>query len=226
MVNGKDRNCQYCWYVNGAAGLARPILICNRKENESRLWRVVQPWQGCGNFIKRLMPLPPEFDSPEYAEAAVLPLTKGMSTVVDAEDYSMLCGDKWIAVAGNSTFYAVRRRGRKQISIHRLVMNAPEGMVVDHINHNGLDNRKCNLRICTIAQNSCNQRSLAGSSSRYKGVWLNKHDKIFTASIGYNGRKIHLGTFADETEAARAYDAKAREFFGEYAFLNFPENNH
>jgi len=105
--------------------------------------------------------------------------------------------------------------------MHRLIMNAPEGLVVDHIDRNGLNNRKCNLRLCTKAQNVQNSRPRRNRSSKYKGVFWNKLNKKWSASIHKGDKRIYLGGFDDEIEAALAYDRKAAELFGEFAYLNF-----
>jgi hypothetical protein len=102
-------------------------------------------------------------------------------------------------------------------------MNPPEGMVVDHINGNGLNNRRSNMRNCTRAQNSANRRPKRGAASPYKGVFP-RPDGKFEASICHDGRKQYLGRFENEIEAARAYDKKAKELHGEFAYLNFPDN--
>ena len=102
-------------------------------------------------------------------------------------------------------------------------MNAPKGMVVDHIDGNGLNNRKSNLRICTKAQNVHNSRPRTNTSSKYKGVFWNKANKKWSATIHKGDKWTYIGGFDDEKEAARAYDRKAAEFFGEFAYLNFPE---
>ena len=106
--------------------------------------------------------------------------------------------------------------------LHRTIMNCPEGMVVDHQFHDTLDNRKENLRICTVSQNAMNKRKSIGSS-RFKGVSWHKRDKKWKGKIVHNGRRISLGNFSSEEEAARAYDAKALKLFGEFSCLNFPE---
>ncbi len=108
--------------------------------------------------------------------------------------------------------------------MHRQIMNAPAGLVVDHIDGNGLNNRKSNLRVCTQGQNSLNSRPRRNCSSRYKGVSFYKRDKIWQAQIFYNFRTINIGRFDDEVEAALAYDRKAEELFGEFAYLNFRKN--
>jgi hypothetical protein len=102
-------------------------------------------------------------------------------------------------------------------------MNTPEGMFVDHINHNGLDNRKANLRFATRAENNRNVRCLKkNKSSRYRGVYHDKKYKKWRAHISVNNKKRHLGYFKDEKEAARAYDNAARKYYKEFAILNFP----
>ncbi len=96
-------------------------------------------------------------------------------------------------------------------------MQPPEGYEVDHINHDGLDNRRCNLRLATRANNCHNQRSFKGSS-KYKGVW--RVGEKWAACIRVDGRSKRLGTFVSEKEAALAYNQAAREHYGEFAKLN------
>jgi len=104
-------------------------------------------------------------------------------------------------------------------------MNVPKGMVTDHINHNGLDNRKSNLRVCTDAENGRNKQRQKGGTSIYKGVCWHKAKKKWVAQIKFEGKNMHIGYFTDdkEKEAARAVDAKAKVLHGEYALLNFPD---
>ena len=111
----------------------------------------------------------------------------------------------------------------KNVKMHQVIMGTEEGKVIDHINSNGLDNRKTNVRFATSQQNSWNQRKQRGNSrSKYKGVHWEKKRKEWRARITFKGRVVHLGRFDTEEEAAMAYDGKAREFFGEFAWLNFP----
>ncbi len=150
-------------------------------------------------------------------------LTWGKVAIVDAEDFERLSSYKWCAVKGRRNWYAkTLRQNGMPLAMHRLITNAPKHLVVDHINHNGLDNRKENLRLCTRRQNNHNQRPRVGKTSRYKGVYWKKSAKKFVAHIHTKAKKIWLGYFTDEIEAAKAYDKKARELFGEFAYLNFP----
>lgn len=158
-----------------------------------------------------------------------IPLSQGKIAIVDAEDYELVRGYTWCATHKGNNFYAVthtsRAGGKKSHSVylHRLLMNPPRGQEVDHINGDSLDNRRCNLRLATKAQNQHNMRIREGGTSKYKGVQWRKDRHKWGARIHYHGKTIILGVFTDEVVAARAYDAKARELFGEFARCNFPE---
>jgi hypothetical protein len=106
--------------------------------------------------------------------------------------------------------------------MHRQLIMPLKGLQVDHINGNGLDNRKANLRICTPSQNGCNRNRISRSQSGFKGVrWL-KERCNWRAEIGLYSRHYNLGSFSSAIEAALAYDKAARELHGEFAHLNFP----
>lgn len=108
---------------------------------------------------------------------------------------------------------------RKRITMHGLIMPAPDGQFVDHINGNGLDNRRENLRLVTHQQNSFNQKH-HGGSSKFKGVSIDRISGSWRAYITVDGKRKHLGRHGTELDAAKAYDMAAKEFFGEYAKLN------
>ena len=152
-----------------------------------------------------------------------IPLSQGEVAMVDEADYASLIRYKWCAIRASRTFYASAYVKSRNLTMHRMLMGPPKGMVVDHINHNGLDNRRGNLRICTIAQNSRNRQPGRGEKVKYKGVSFYKSHQKFRASIRRGDHRLTIGYFEDEVAAAVAYDEKAKELFGEYAYLNFPE---
>jgi len=153
-----------------------------------------------------------------------IPLTQGKFAIVDDEDYERLSRFKWYTGKSRNTFYAVRsvKIMGKWITrkMDRDILNVPIGFQVDHINRNGLDNRKVNLRTCTLAQNVRNRKT-PKHSSKYKGVSWFKITKKWRAYIYPNNKFISLGYFMNEIDAAKAYDNKAKELFGEFACLNF-----
>lgn len=151
-----------------------------------------------------------------------IPLSRGLFALVDGKDYERLAKYKWHANKIGKTYYAFNGRGRKQVSMHRLILGLTkgDGKLTDHQNHCGLDNRKCNIRICTHSENQHNLKSRKGSS-KYKGVCWYKRRKKWYAYIHLGNKSIHLGSFYKEIDAARAYDQKAKELFGEFALTNF-----
>lgn len=159
-----------------------------------------------------------------------IPLTQGKVALVDDEDYELVMKYKWYVLKDSNslgtTIYARAApwaEGRAQcVLMHRLVAGAPKGKDVDHINNDGLDNRRENLRVCTRSQNNGWQRKKPGRTSRHKGVHWDSANKKWRALIKTNQKTIHLGRFATEDEAARAYDYAAVERFGTFARLNLP----
>jgi hypothetical protein len=166
--------------------------------------------------------------------------------LLDDEDYDRLNEHKWCvqrdyrSVVDKYKFYVVRSfwpptdskngKRRKSIRMHREITNAPKGKQVDHINGNPLDNRKENLRVCSQQENCMNRRHRTDNRSGYKGVsymkkgkdMINERSKPWRAYIKFNHKQTRLGTYKTKEQAARAYDKKAIELFGEYAHLNFP----
>jgi len=157
-----------------------------------------------------------------------IPLNHGKFAVIDSEDWFRVSGYNWRCRLDGNTYYAYtfcRINGRqKRIFMHRLILNAPNHKLVDHIDGNGLNNRKTNLRLCNYTQNAWNRRPAAGGHSKYKGVTWNNNSKKWYVRICKDYKSIYLGCFDNEIEAALAYDRKAEELFCEFAYLNFPES--
>lgn len=145
-----------------------------------------------------------------------IPLTKGYFAIVDDDDYARLAVFKWHVNKG----YACRTN--RKISMHRVVLNNFDmSMDIDHVNGNKSDNRKANLRIASRTLNLINRPGRGGTST-FKGVSWSWRQRRWRAQISVNRRKIYLGYFLDEVEAAMAYDAAAKQHCGEFAWTNFP----
>lgn len=156
-----------------------------------------------------------------------LPLTQGKVALVDDEDYERLKHFKWSVLRKPDRYYArrnIKRPQRGGIYLHREIMNAPPGMQVDHINGDGLDCRRANMRLATNAENGQNRIKRVHNTSGFKGVRLDKRRKKWSARIWVNNKEIHLGMFEIIEEAARAYDEAARKYHGEFARTNFGED--
>ncbi|MCK4260426.1 MAG: HNH endonuclease [Halanaerobiales bacterium] len=161
---------------------------------------------------------------------------KEHTVLVDDEDFERVNKYKWHVYSSRNTFYAItnlpsyrhpisRKRIRKGLLLHRFVMEAKEGEEVDHRNHDGLDNRKENLRVATGSQNHRNRQkseSFCGEpcTSKYKGVSWQKSTKKWRTRIDLNKKQHYIGSFTDEIEAAKAYNKAASTHFGEFAYLN------
>jgi hypothetical protein len=166
-------------------------------------------------------------------------LTRGQVAIVDDEDYERLNQFTWYASFSRFTqsFYAVRavhisntggRQKQRKVSMHQQVMDAPKGMVADHVlSGKTLDNRRSNLRLATPLQNSHNARCRKDSRSGFKGVKIaSGRGKGFEARICIKGKMKYLGYSRDPKEAAKLYDEAAVQNFGEFAVTNFPRENY
>ena len=156
-----------------------------------------------------------------------IPLTQGKYAIVDDEDYEWLSQWKWFCVkVGGGIYYAARNDKKTGIILmHRQILKAKKGETIDHKNRNSLDNRKKNIRFCNHSQNAINSKKYCANggskpSSDYKGVWWDKNHLKWSAMICCNYKKIWLGRYSSEIEAAKAYDRKAKELFGEFAYVN------
>lgn len=150
-------------------------------------------------------------------------LTQGKIALIDDEDYELISSFKWHAFKDSNTFYAATKIKKPDgnyttLRMHKLLTNFNK---TDHINHNGLDNRRSNLRDGSVFNNR-NKLPQLGYSSKFKGVLWKKDSSKYRSVIRVNNKQIHLGLFDCEVAAARAYDRAAIEHFGEFACLNFP----
>lgn len=156
----------------------------------------------------------------------LIQLTQGKCALVDEEDFESLNAWKWYANRSDGkTFYAMRNSkdalGKpKLVLMHRIIIGAMPHQQVDHINHDGLDNRRSNLRLCTSGENSRNRRINRDNTSGFKGVIWEKNRQKFRAAIRANGKRYYLGYFECPEEAARTYDAAALLLHGQFACPN------
>jgi hypothetical protein len=149
---------------------------------------------------------------------------------VDPADYKRLRKYEWLVMKSRNSYYSLRiKPGKKggsesQIYMHKEILKVPKGMVVDHINRDSMDNRIANLRAATHSQNMCNKRKCSGATySKYKGIHWHKLHRKWKAAITFEKKRIYLGSFDNEIDAAKAYDEAAKKYHGEFACLNFPE---
>lgn len=147
-------------------------------------------------------------------------LTRGKVAIVDDDDYVIVSRMNWYAKPDSKTWYAVGRNDRKAITMHRFIINPPEGYEVDHRNGNGLDNRKINLRACLKKHNQRNKTICKNNQSGFKGVFKASSGFKFRAKLVCERIKFDLGRYESAIDAARAYDKAAIEHFGEYAKTN------
>jgi hypothetical protein len=165
----------------------------------------------------------------------LMPLTRGLSTLIDETDLPFFEAFRWQVTGTLTRPYASRyiyteengKKIKRVRTLHRDLMGLDSGykIVVDHINRNTLDNRRCNLRVCSQSQNNVNRgRFSARSTSAYRGVFWRKDCSKWGASVKFQGVAYFAGVFESEEAAARAYDELALAKHGEFAVLNFPRS--
>jgi hypothetical protein len=225
------RGCYQCvFYVSSALLWMRTLVsgfpisgMCANHTDTPGQWRPA-PGRPCRNFRpkpRRVEPPEPPNDQIRY-----IPLTRGLHAIVDADDYEALSRHKWSVQPSRTgtTFYAKRTCHGRLVLMHREIIKAPQGTFVDHINGNGLDNRRCNLRLCTPRQNSCNRSKQRKARHRFIGVHpCGKY--TYQATVMHKGETYRAGTFTDEVKAAKARDRLALELHGPFARLNFPPDD-
>ena len=154
-----------------------------------------------------------------------IPLTHGRFALIDDEDYKKASKWRWRVIQNR---YVEGRRltnQKENIRLHRLILDAPKDMDVDHIDYDGFNNQKSNLRLCTTAQNIQRQRPQTRSkTSRHRGVFWDKSRNRWTAKVRKCGKDILIGRFKTEIEAVKIWNEKAKELFGEYAYINILTN--
>jgi hypothetical protein len=200
------------------------IPICaNTPDAPGEIVRIA-PAGNCPNYrparaaVVHGVPPQPADDSVRY-----IPLTRGLYAIVDKADYEWLSRYRWCTLGAGERPYACRRENGKTIYMHREILQAPPDLCVDHIHGFTLDNRRANLRTCTHSENMRNRKGNSGRDLP-KGVTWQSHCNKYRAGIAIDGKPMHIGYYDDPIEAARAYDRKAIELFGEFARLNFPDD--
>ena len=162
---------------------------------------------------------------------------KGYKVLIDDEDYDKVAKYNWSIDIQNRreglkyvthSIWQGSDKGYVTIKLHRLIMGCSigDGMIVDHINHNTLDNRKCNLRVCKLGQNSMNRKTSKNSTTGYKGVWKRRDSGRYRVMLRNKGKRFNGGHYDSLEEAARAYDRLALKIFGEFAHTNFPKEEY
>lgn len=229
LFAGKCQLCAYscplprwCRMRDKLHGEPRLLLCTNHPDSPGELHEVL-PIETCRNFKPKWWrktccqsAQAPTVATMEEDDTEVrrIPLGKGLFATVDATDYEEIRKYRWRAIRHGRNVYAATHKKGRTVYMHRMLMRPRKGYVVDHIDGNSLNNRRCNLRVCTPAQNLAN-KGPRGGTSQYVGVYRFR-DK-WVAHVVCRAKHYYV-------EAARARDRKAYELHGEYAYLNFPED--
>lgn len=200
---------------DGRPEMWRVLCSCGRRMSVVGYSMKIGDTKSCGCIKKkpRMAPSPPPIPGARW-----IPLTRGAFALVDEADYPTVAASTWTLGPGGK--YARRGMpGNRSEWLHRVIAGAPIGVDVDHVDGDGLNNRRSNLRFASDSENLCNRGPNQGR--RFKGV-LRRRDK-WRARIEKGDTREWLGTFETEEDAARAYDAAAKRLHGVFARLNFPE---
>lgn len=165
---------------------------------------------------------------PDDPEALIVPLTRGKVAIIDRTDAPLVAPYRWTAICYDGRWYARRSRrvseGQGEVFLHQQLFPVLPGWTVDHVDGDGLNCRRENLRQANHSENQCNKPAYRTNKSGYKGVDWDSHHGKWRAQIAKDGRHYHLGRFDTAEEAARAYDAAARRLHGAFARVNFPDD--
>jgi len=232
-------SCQLCAYSSPLPkwrelrdklhGETRLLLCTNHPDTPGEL-REVLPIGTCRNFQQKRWQRPCQkpgkrrvAEVPDECDPQVrrIPVGKGLFATIDAADYEEVSKYRWYTSRHGRNIYAATNKNGRMVYMHRMLMRPRKGYVVDHIDGNSLNNRRCNLRVCTQAQNLIN-KAPRGGTSQFVGVYRSKNKWL--AYVTRHGKYHYVGVFEDEVEAAKARERKAYELHGEYAYLNFPED--
>jgi hypothetical protein len=147
-----------------------------------------------------------------------IPLTQGQHAIIDNDDFEFVAQYKWFAIKHRYTFYARAKINGRAIPMHRLILGIIDTpQICDHIDGNGINNTRSNLRLCSSQQNSLNRRKRSDNSTGFKGVRFRKSRNKFIAVISFAGKQRMIGSFNTPEEAHAAYCAAAVKYHGEFA---------
>jgi hypothetical protein len=174
-------------------------------------------------YLHRIRYKPPVIEQPENTSIRHIPLTHGKVAIVDAGDFDWINQWKWRCVKSLNVWYAIRSRWKAEkmedenIFMHRVIMQPKGNLRVDHIDRNGLNNSRSNLRLATFSQNACNRKIPKHNASGYKGVYWDKDSNKWRAEIRTKGKLFRLGKFHNIKDASAAYKEAAQKYHGEFA---------
>ncbi len=220
LSDGKSRfatrtvNCKHCGEEFTRKGV--PPQYCSRQ-----CFYAARKVPGADRRASKPKPIPENRKVYIVGDLAYLPLTRGFIAVLDAADAHLVAPYRWRCITSDGHNYAARtagpRRRNEIVYLHRVLMEAPDGVTVDHRDNDGLNNRRKNLRLATTSQNGMNSRMQRNNSTGFKGVSLVRRSGKFSAIIIANRKTYNLGTFSTAQEAHAAYRGAAKVLHGKFA---------